>query len=84
MSDEEKQIEEMAGDIEVVFNYGYVDFNKTAEKLYAKGYRKALEVAIEIIDLIDGWFMYCEKYSGHIIKDKLAELKRNTEARYGI
>lgn len=51
-----------------------------AENLYEIGYRKASEVVREIIDLIDGWFMYCEKYSGHIIKSRLAELKKKYES----
>jgi hypothetical protein len=29
-----------------------------------------------LLDEIDGWFMYCENYSGHLIKIKLAELKK--------
>lgn len=34
------------------------------------------EAAKEIIDRIDEWFMYCENYSGYIIKSRLAELKK--------
>lgn len=35
-----------------------------------------------LLDEIDSWFMYCEDYSGHLIKIKLAEFKKKyTEDR---
>lgn len=39
----EKQIEEMANDIEVIDCNGFVDFYRTAEILYNAGYRKQSE-----------------------------------------
>ena len=72
----EKQIEEMAKDLENHTCMSQFQAEIASKMLYAKGYRKASEVAEEIIDRIDEWFMYCEKYSGNIIKSKLAELKK--------
>ena len=34
------------------------------------------EVAREIFEEIDGWFRYCERYGGNVIKIRLAELKK--------
>lgn len=59
----------------------YIDDNtcvyQSMAKLFLeKDYRKSSDVALEAIDHIDGWFMYCEKYSGNVIKMRLAELKK--------
>ena len=44
MIEKEKQIEEMANEIEIIgYCDGSVDFYKTASRLYRKGYRKQSE-----------------------------------------
>lgn len=48
----DKQIEEMAKDIEVISNGNYIDFYKTAKILVEKGYRKASEVAEDIVRML--------------------------------
>ena len=55
-------------------------FELAAEALNNAGYRKKSDVAREVIDHIDGWFMYCEKYSGNVIKMRLAKLKKKYES----
>ena len=50
----DKQIEEMAKDIDVICDaFGRVNFYRTAELLTAKGYRKASDVAREIFEEIE-------------------------------
>ena len=71
----DKQIEEMAKDLENYTCMSEYQAEIASRMLYIKGYRKASDVVREVIDHIDGWFMYCEKYSGDVIKLRLAELK---------
>lgn len=47
-----------------------------AKVLYNAGYRKASEVAREIFEQIEKYFMYDGKYIGHISQSKFAELKK--------
>jgi phosphate uptake regulator len=60
MTNEEKQIEEMANDIEkshwkIVQDFMgcHINSEEMAEHLYTKGYRKASDVAREIEEIID-------------------------------
>lgn len=83
----DKQIEEMANDLakicpDLVENCcGQINcVTHLTLSLSKIGYRKASDVVREVIDHIDGWFMYCEKYSGNVIKLRLAELKKKYES----
>lgn len=80
----DKQIEEMAKDFCAVgipceechlYKNG-CHAKKYATRAYNNGYRKSSDVAREIFEEIEKYFMYDGKYTGHISQSKFAELKK--------
>lgn len=83
---EEKQIEEMAKDLcECYVDYGTdtIDVKATAEKLTAKGCRKASEVAKETLDRLKGYFDLFDdedEISVASLRETIAKLKKKYES----
>ena len=78
---EEKQIEEMARGMVDSDNKEAADalslfFVKVAEHLYNAGYRKQSDVAREIFEHLECMFSPVFTYTGHTIKEYIAELKK--------
>lgn len=90
-SDEENsQIKELANDIEVIRNGdGNINFNRTAEILYNKGWRKQSDIVREIFDEIEyalGNAYSSDEYSDYpmphyydYLKDDIAALRKKFE-----